>query len=82
MSDRTYNNFRIELALKEFLPSIDEIRTLRTRINNNTEYFQNNYGFYLNIKTRIENLNLKKENTINNKLPIKLSADGTNIGKH
>ena len=84
ISDRTYNNLRKELKLQNRIVPLSRIKKLRKEINAS---IQTNFiadGVFLDIKqTIISRISFYYEKSFfdNRIIHIKLSADGTNIGK-
>ncbi len=88
ISDNSWNRIRIDLNLKDKLPSLNRIikhrKSFKTMLNIKT----NEFGVYISIKKKLE-LVLKQlfeadklENVNNNTITIKLCGDGCNVTKN
>jgi hypothetical protein len=88
ISDNSWNRMRIDLNLKEKIPSLNRIIKHRKSFKTMIKIKTNEYGVYISIKKKLE-LVLKQlfesdklENVHNNTITIKLCGDGCNVAKN
>ncbi len=87
ISDRAFNRMRIDLDLKEKLPSLNKIRKLRNELKSYQNVYENEFGVYISVKQKLEyiikdmHINKKLESISDNTITIKLSGDGSQISK-
>ncbi len=62
ISDHVYHKIRKDLGLEKFLPTTSEIRKLRNIQNSNQTLLENDYGVFIDIKSKlIRELSIKIE---------------------
>jgi hypothetical protein len=86
ISDHVYHKIRKDLGLEKFLPTTSEIRKLRNIQNSNQTLLENDYGVFIDIKSKlIRELSIKIEsnqlNISNNIIKLKFCGDGAQVSK-
>ncbi len=87
ISDRAFNRMRIDLDLKEKLPTLNKIRKHRNELKSYQRVFENESGVYISIKQKLQyiinkmHINKKLENISSDTITIKFCGDGSQISK-
>jgi hypothetical protein len=86
ISDHVYHNFRKNLNLENILPTNSKIRKLRNLQNSEQNVLKNNFGVFVDIKSKlIKEISIKLETNqliiVDNKIKLKFCGDGAQVSK-